>query len=758
MTTEFLTLRGLRLHNLRGVDVQFPLGQLTVVSGVSGAGKTSLVFDALYAEAQRRYLQSFSVYTRQFLERFDQPDADEIGDLPPAVAFDRRPLQAGPRATLGSVAEIFDYLRLIFARAGVMHCLKCGQPVRPQRTSDVLEHIRTLATGTRFLLGFPAELDEKSLLEEGFVRVWSDGQVLRLGQDALPPGKTLVIVDRLEVGKLDELRLSEAAETAFARGQDRLAIVVENVVTSFDRRRVCPRCELPYPPLEPRLFDVGDPAGACPTCHGTGAVGKIPAVCPACHGLRWNDAARTVRYRGQSIADLAQTRLDQLRFEDEPPELTQIAEQIRLRLAFLIDVGVGNLSLGRAWETLSSGEQQRVRLTRLFAAPLHGALYVFEEPSAGLDPDSAQRIWRQLEKLRDAGNTLVVIEHRPGWIAAADWVVDLGPGAGEEGGRVVYQGPPSGLADVKESVTATFLGDEETEPHTPRKPNGLLYLHDGERAYEFPLGVLCVVAGPSGSGKTTLVRRKLYPALAQRLGKKSAETTTCTLQTTARLEDVVLMDQEPLARTARSNPATYLKIFDDIRAVFAETSEARLRNLDAGAFSFNQPGGRCEACQGQGTLSVDMQFLADVAMTCPECLGSRFQANILAVKVRGLSIAEVLDLTVREAFRFFRAQRALERRLKWLLDVGLEYLRLGQPLETLSGGEAQRLKLAAHLAVSRKAGCLFLLLKPTIGLHPQDVVQLLNCLERLLEMGHSLIVVESSPMVLARADRVIEAN
>jgi excinuclease ABC subunit A len=794
-------LRGVRVHNLKDVDLDVPLRRLTAFSGVSGSGKSSLAFDTLYAEAQRRYLQSFSAYTRQFLERLDKPDAERLDNLPPAVAVGQRFLPRGRRATVGTMTEVIEYLRLLFARAGVVVCRGCGHEVRAAAAADVLEAAGRLEPGTRFLVAFPsrpaAGTDPAAwaaaLREEGFLRVQVGGQVFRLGEEPLPDlgerDRAWVLVDRLEAGKATPERLTDAVETAFARGQGRAALLTDGQELAFDQRLLCPRCEIEYPAPEPRLFSFSDPLGACPQCQGTGKAevergrpkrdgaeaGPTPP-CLACGGARLNEAALSVRVGGRTIAELAALSLTDLAAFCERLELPErhraagrvLLEQIRARLAYLGAVELGYLSLDRPAETLSTGEAQRVRLTTALGSNLVNALYVLDEPTAGLHPRDTKKLLAALARLRDAGNTLVVVEHDPEVFRAADHLVDLGPGAGEDGGRVVYAGPPAGVAECPDSVTGAYLsGARAIRVPARRRPRNRGSLRVvGARAHnlkdltvDVPLGVLCAVTGVSGAGKSTLVAETLYPALALRKNKKvpaglaGADTEVIGA---GQLGDVVHMDQAPLARTARSNPVTYVKAFDEIRQLFADTTEARIRGFGPGHFSFNQPGGRCEACEGQGTLTVDMQFLADVTVTCPECKGTRYRRELLAVTVRNRSIAGVLDLTVREAFRFFRAHPHIERRLKLLLDVGLEYIRLGQPADTLSGGECQRLKLAGHLASSRKPRCLFLLDEPTAGLHPADVARLLDCFDRLLETGHSLVVTEHNLDVIKCADYVID--
>jgi excinuclease ABC subunit A len=793
-----IALRGVRVHNLQDVDLEVPLGRMTVLTGVSGSGKSSLAFDTLYAEAQRRYLQSFSASTRQYLERLDKPDADRIDFLPPAIAVGQRQASRGPRATAGTITEIVDYLRLLMARVGTVVCLSCGQAVEAATTADVLRAVEKLALGTRFSVGFPSAPAEgegggvaewaAGLREDGFVRVQIDGKPMRLDEGQLPAdadySHTWVLIDRLETGRAAPERLIDTVETAFARGAGRLALLTDQEELPFDQRLVCPRCHIPYPALEPRLFSFSDPLGACPTCQGTGVVrpnkrGEEQA-CPTCHGSRLSEQAAIARLGGRTIAELCALSIRDLRDvlanldlpEAKRPAARLLLEQIGTRLGFLLEVELGYLSLDRSAKSLSTGESQRLRLTTALGSNLVNALYVLDEPTAGLHPRDTAKLLVVLRRLQGAGNTLVLVEHDAEVIRAADHVADLGPGAGEEGGRLLYQGAPAGLVACEGSLTGAYLsGRAQIAVPTRRRPleHGQLRLvgacahHLKNLTVYFPLGVLCVVTGVSGAGKSTLVQETLYPALCRRLRRANEKGDEGLRRKrpeevigAGQLGDVVLMDQTPLARTARSNAATYVKAFDDIREVFADTTEARIRNFGPGAFSFNQPGGRCETCEGQGSLTVDMQFLADVTVTCPDCQGTRYRRDLLNVKVRNLNIAEVLNLTVREAFRFFRAYPAIERRLKLLIDVGLEYLRLGQPADTLSGGECQRLKLAGHLAASRKPRCLFLLDEPTAGLHPADVSRLLDCFDRLLQTGHSLIVIEYDLDVIKCADHIID--
>ena len=769
MQSTTIPLRGVRVHNLKSIDVDIPLGGLTVVTGVSGAGKSSLVFDTLFAEAQRRYVQSFSVYTRQFLERFDRPHADTIGDLPPAIAIRRA--QVGATETVGALTGLAEAVRLLFTRAGTLHCPACGLPVRAQRTDDVLAALQALPVGTRVALAFSSlapDVSEQpawraSLREEGYVRIQHAGQIHRLDEPAaptIPPGSAVwVLVDRVEAGKTPAERVRESVEAAFRRGEGRMGLLTDTSETVFDQRPVCARCGQPLAELSPRLFDARDPIGACETCQGTGVLGKSGVPCNACAGLGLNAVARAVRLGDTVIADWLTRPCDEvanvLHRLDLPAEHRALTDSMRDRLGTLTSLDLAFLTLAQPASRLSDGALRRIALAAALASSLVQVLYLIDEPTLGMHPRDVPRLVAALHRLCDRGNTVVVIEHERTLIASADHVIDLGPGAGDEGGTLVYQGAPAGLADAPESPTSDFWTGRDAidVPDARRKPIGMLTLK--APSYEFPLGVLCAVTGVAGAGARRLVMDTLARALDAAKKKKDVPSPVAGA---GKLADVVLLDQAPLPRSARSNPATLLKIFDEIRALYAATTDAKIRNFGPGHFSFNQPGGRCETCEGEGTLTIDMQFLADVTTTCPECQGKRYRKEVLDIKVRNRSIAEVLDLTVREAFRFFRAQPKIEKKLKVLIDVGLEYLRLGQPVDTLAIGEGQRLKLASHLASSRKAGCLFLLEEPSAGLHPADVANLLACFDRLLDTGHSLIVVDNDIDVLACADWIIELD
>ncbi|MGF1579037.1 MAG: ABC-ATPase UvrA [Gemmataceae bacterium] len=781
-----IRLSGVRVHNLQSIDVEIPLRKLTVVTGVSGAGKTSLALGTLYAEANRRYVQSLSPYTRQFLERVQKPDAERIDPLPPAIAVNEQALTRGQRATVGTMSEILDYLRLLLVRAGSIVCVGCGQNVRPQSSGDVVEAVRNLPPQTRFAVAFPTksggaspEETTQRLREDGLLRVQVAGETYKL--DELKPEllqnttSLWVLVDRLVAGNVKPERLIDSVETTFRFGKGRLGLLLEDEELLFDETTVCPRCEIEYPPLEPRLLDFNSPLGACPVCSGTGVVKNksTTTTCAECQGTRLNDQAKVVRLDGVDLAALSNKNVHELADwcanvsipESVAQQSALLLGQITDRLKYLQRMKVGHLTLDRVARSLSVGESKRVRLATAIGSNLVNALYILDELLTGLHESEIPDVLDSFHELVLRGNTVLVVGHHPAVILAADWLIDIGPGAGEEGGRICYQGPVAGLYQARESVTARCLAKPPEAPTKKHKTFGRLSLSGkiinrfAKSPLEIPLGVLCVITGPSGSGKTTLLERILHPNVYQRLHGKLPTGTDhleVNVKGAEQLGEVLLMDQTPIQKTARSNPVTYIKVFDGIRELFAESNESKVRDFNAGTFSFNQPGGRCDACDGQGVLNVDMQFLADITMECPDCKGRRYKKEVLDVVVAGLNIAEVLNLTVREGFRFFRGQNAIQKKLKMLSGVGLDYLRLGQPLDTVSGGEAQRLRLASHLASSRKSRCLFLLDEPTSGLHPADVAKLLECFDRILETGHSVVVGENNRDVLNAADHVIE--
>ena len=810
-TTRCIRLRGVRVHNLKGIDLDIPHNRFVVLTGVSGSGKSSLAFDTLYAEGQRRYIETFSAYTRQFLDKLDKPDADRIDGIPPAIAVAQGRGRRSGRSTVGTVTEVHDHLALLYARLGEVFCVSCGLPVEPASPTTVAQALDELPEKTRYLITFPLDVQPGSnrsaladaLRADGFTRVRAGGTVVALGADPLPEpegGVVDVVVDRLIRGSETAERRLDSIEMAFQRGQGRCRIVLDDRTLTFFQGRRCGHCGRDYPEPDPRLFRYNNPLGACPECEGLGRVKEETkdkgaekvkdkgldrvVTCPSCKGARLRPEALAVKVGGLDIAALLALKVREARaFLDGPaappssnPVARQVLTQARHRLDYLERIGLGYLTLDRSARTLSGGEAQRVALTAALGSGLVNTLYIIDEPTVGLHPHDVGRLTEALIGLRASGNTVVVVEHDPAIVRAADLVVDIGPGAGAAGGRLLYAGPPGEIdqASAAGSLTADFLTGRKSVavPERRRATNrGRLRLSGATGhnlkgvTVEFPLGVFCVVTGVSGSGKSSLIEETLYPALRRHLGREGHPALPFDeLTGTAGIDDAVLVDQGPIGRSGRSNPITYLKAFDEIRKTFAATHEAKLRNYGPSRFSFNVEGGRCSACEGNGFQTIDMQFLPDVLVRCPECRGARYRPETLQIAYRGRNIAEVLDLTAREAFGFFRHRPKVLARLRPMLDVGLEYLRLGQPASTLSGGEAQRLKLASYLATSpgaitRAAGkshTVFLLDEPTTGLHPADTLKLLDALTSLITLGHSLIVVEHSPDVMACADWIID--
>lgn len=875
-----IELRGVRVHNLQNVDLDLPLGKLIAITGVSGSGKSSLAFDTLYAEGQRRYVESFSTYARRFLERFEKPDADRIEPIPPAIAVRQRAGAGSRRATVGTATEIYDALRILYARIGSLECPNCGRHVESHTPASAQRVLEQISAGRRLIVCFPARefagaeepgpnlelsVNPARLSEAGFTRWILEGQTLNLTETAERPavgkfGEALVVVDRLTSGSSSE-RLADSLELAFRHGSGSIVVLIEapdapaeikSQVTAarrrtvddrdleefdFSERLVCQECRREFASPEPALFNFNSPLGACPVCKGLGEVAATVdplrgtrETCDACGGTRLRPDALAVRIAGRTIVDASRlTAADLDSFieqvhqglsADDRQLVEPILRQVAARLDYLRQVGLGYLALDRPLRTLSVGEAQRVRLTAALGSNLVDMLYVLDEPTAGLHPRDTERLLAAIDRLRRAGNTLVVVEHDPALIHAADDVVDLGPRAGRDGGRVVFHGPPAQLAAATQSATAEyFAGRRPQSPREPsnvagtlrvplstanavRTPTGWLRLEGVEHhnlhevSVDFPLGVLCVVTGVSGSGKSSLVEETLFPAVARALQQRSAMATEYAAgdpalrkktdrhqpvgwavptspadcgghqQTVGRfesltgveqLDDVMLIDQAPIGKSGRANPASYLNLYGEIRILFAGTAEAKVHNFTAAHFSFNAAaGGRCETCRGAGTISVDLQFLPDVVMTCPDCHGTRFRREVLEARYRGLSIAEVLSLTVGEAFGFFRGRHRLQRRLKVLKDVGLDYITLGQPADTLSGGESQRLKLASFLVRATRARTLFVIDEPTTGLHPADVVRLVDTLGQIAAAGHSLIVIEHNLDFVRQADYVID--
>ena len=911
--TSPLIIRGARTHNLKNVDLTLPTGKLIVFTGVSGSGKSSLAFDTIYAEGQRRYVESLSAYARQFLERMEKPDVDRIEGICPSIAIRQKNSVRNPRSTVGTVTEIHDYMRLLYARVGRTMCRKCGLEVIRETAEVVTKKLMALPDGSRLLLGFdlpvvqmntsrateetedtepeglePASLaapDDSSspaaLLEglrrKGFGRLLLDGQAVTFEDvppSALKKASVLrVVVDRIKTGPDVQTRITDSIETAYAEGGGaawavQLPETGEPVWHVFSERFECRTCGIPYEDPQPRLFSFNNPFGACPTCHGFGNIieldlelvvpdqaksinqgaiepwtkphyrsqlaelkratktngvrmdvawadltpdevkfvvdgdGEFEGIrgffrglekkkykvhvrvflsryrgyltCPDCNGARLRREARDVQVGGVTI-DAASSRtvreaekfFKQLQLtEKEAAIADKVLKEIQKRLGFLRDVGLDYLTLDRLSATLSGGEAQRINLATSLGSALVGTLYVLDEPSIGLHTRDNQRLIDILRQLRDQGNTVIVVEHDADMIGVADFIVDMGLGAGEHGGRVIFTGTLEQLMVEPRSLTAKYLRGELSipVPAARRKggPQRIRLLGATEHNLkgvdiEIPINTLTCVTGVSGSGKSTLVHDVLYAAMKRAKGDWDRKVGAHTrLEGHEYVSDVVLVDQTPIGRTPRSNPVTYLKAFDPIRELFASTKDAKARGLTPSHFSFNVPGGRCEACQGEGEVRVEMQFLADVFVPCEQCDGRRFKTQVLEVNYRGKSITQVLDLTVREALTFFASTPKVLRRMQVLDEIGLGYLRLGQPATTLSGGEAQRIKIAAHLSSHTGERLLYILDEPTTGLHFDDIAKLLAAFRKLLEAGHTLVVIEHNLDVIKVADWIID--
>ena len=899
---EYIKIEGARAHNLKNINVQIPRDKLVVVTGLSGSGKSSLAFDTIYAEGQRRYVESLSAYARQFLGQMDKPDVDNIEGLSPAISIDQKTTSHNPRSTVGTVTEIYDYLRLLYARAGRPHCPNCGKPITQQSVDQMVDRIMQLPAGAKLLI--MAQLvrgkkgEHKKVLEqirrEGYVRVRIDGELHDLGEEiALEKQKkhTIeIVVDRLVVREGMESRLADSLETALHAGEGVVYVqVVDGDLLMFSENFACVDCGISLPEIAPRMFSFNSPFGACPVCTGLGShkefdpalvvpdptlsvadgvfaplsknpnsygmraitallaahdydahtpwnrmdkktqkmllygsdeyvsfqytnmfgeekeyhvpyEGVLPALtrryretdseemresyedymtdtpCSACHGARLKPEALAVTVGGKNIAALTALTIREADAfltaaeQDFTPREAKIAgeilKEIHARLHFLLDVGLDYLTLSRAASTLSGGEAQRIRLATQIGSGLMGVLYILDEPSIGLHQRDNNRLLATLRHLRDLGNTLIVVEHDEDTMYAADHIIDIGPGAGEHGGEVVAEGTAAEIMKNSASITGQYLSRKQFIPVPAERRRGNGYFLEIVGAAEnnlkdvnvkFPLGTLTLVTGVSGSGKSTLVNEILYRGVASRLyrakGKPGKHKKIKGLE---HIDKVINIDQQPIGRTPRSNPATYTGVFDAIRELFSQMSESRMRGYKAGRFSFNVKGGRCEACRGDGILKIEMQFLPDVYVPCEVCKGARYNRETLEVHYKGKTIAEVLDMTIDEAVEFFANVPRIARKLEIIRDVGLGYIRLGQPATTLSGGEAQRVKLATELARRSTGKTLYILDEPTTGLHAADIHKLLLILQRLVDGGDTVVVIEHNLDVIKTADHIID--
>ncbi len=901
MMQRNIIVKGARAHNLKNIDVEIPRDKLVVITGLSGSGKSSLAFDTIYAEGQRRYVESLSSYARQFLGQMEKPDVDYIEGLSPAISIDQKTTSRNPRSTVGTVTEIYDYLRLLFARIGTVHCPNCHQPIHSQSASQMVERILSFPEGSRISVLAPVIKGRKgehnkifeNIKKEGYVRVRVDGQTRLLEEEiSLEKNKkhtVEIIVDRLKVREGIESRLADSVETALGIGEGTIIVDVEGEDLLMSEHFACPACDISLPEIAPRSFSFNSPYGACPDCHGIGYKMEVseelvvpdaslslregavvpfagensnyyPAMleavvahyggsmdvpfsalpqkvkdkifhgtgkekirvnyvsskygtkqnwdtqfegvypnlerrhretsselarkwtesfmsfdtCPSCHGTRLKDEVLGVLVGGLNIAQVTELSIKENILFFESLQLTQrenliaiqILKEIRERLHFLDNVGLSYLTLSRTAGTLSGGEAQRIRLATQIGSSLMGVLYILDEPSIGLHQKDNMKLIATLKRLRDLGNTLIVVEHDEETMLEADYLIDIGPGAGEHGGRIVAIGTPQEVADNKDSLTGDYLAGRKNIPipTSRRIGNRQILTVKGAREnnlrnidVEIPLGLFNCITGVSGSGKSSLVNEIIYKSL-----KKSVQKTRIIpgkhdgIEGLSYIDKVVNIDQSPIGRTPRSNPATYTGTFDIIRDTFARTKESKVRGYKTGRFSFNVKGGRCESCKGDGIIKIEMHFLPDVYVPCEVCGGKRYNRETLEVKYKGKTISDVLDMTVEEAYTFFESIPRIEKKLKTLLDVGLGYIRLGQPATTLSGGEAQRVKLATELSKISTGKTFYILDEPTTGLHIDDIRKLLDVLNRLADAGNTILVIEHNLDVIKTADYIID--
>ena len=902
MNNEYIYIKGARVHNLKNIDVKIPRNKLVVITGLSGSGKSSLAFDTIYAEGQRRYVESLSSYARQFLELMDKPDVDFIEGLSPAIAIDQKAITHNPRSTVGTMTEIYDYLRLLFARIGIPHCPQCGREIKKQTPQEIVDQILALPKESKIIILSPIVIgrkgEYKNLLEkikkDGFVRVRVDKTIYTLEEeieiDKNKKHDIDIVIDRIVLKDDIKNRLTESVELALKHsdGLVKIVLIDSNEEIIFSSRFACPTCGISLPEIEPRLFSFNSPFGACPTCQGlgfkmevdpdliipdkslsisqgaikapgyqsldgfnyeiieslsnyydfdldtpineidknalnillygthgrfkvnyTGRDGRehqfytywegiIPTIerryketesnemkefyekfmrflpCPDCGGKRLKKEALSVLINGKNIYEVTSMNiLDCLNFfenikltETEKIISKQILKEIKARLKFLVDVGLSYLTLSRESRTLSGGEGQRIRLATQIGSGLTGVLYVLDEPTIGLHNKDTKKLLNSLKKLRDLGNTLIVVEHDETVIKESDWIIDMGPGAGENGGEIVFEGKYNDILNSESSLTGKYLsGKLEIEiPDKRRKGNGKYFEIIGAKEHnlkninvKIPLNTLTCITGVSGSGKSTLIYDILYKGLKEMFFKSGEKPGLFKeFKGIENIDKVVMVDQSPIGRTPRSNPATYINVFTPIRELFSKTKEARERGYTPGRFSFNVIGGRCEACEGAGVKRIEMQFLPDVYVTCEVCHGKRYNRETLEITWKGKNISDVLNMTVNEAYEFFENIPAIKRKLSLLKDVGLGYIKLGQPAPTLSGGEAQRVKLSYELSKSFEGHILYLLDEPTTGLHFDDVKKLLNVLNRLVEKGHTVVIIEHHPDIIKSCDYIID--
>jgi excinuclease ABC subunit A len=901
---ESIVVRGANCHNLKNVSITIPKNQLVVFTGVSGSGKSSLAFDTIFAEGQRRYVESLSTYARQFLGQVDKPDVESIEGLSPAISIDQKSTNNNPRSTVGTVTEIYDHLRLLFARVGTPHCPECGKEIKPQTLDQIVNNILKLKEGTKIQILSPLIRGRKGeyiglfseLRQEGFIRVRIDGKTYNLDEDEIKLAKTKkhdieVIVDRIIVKESARSRIAESVQTSLKKS-DGLVIVdeIDGKSHVYSEKLACSECELSFDELSPRLFSFNSPFGACPTCSGIGAhmeispdlivpderkslkqgaiypwaktgnpyymqilssvskhfdidmetpwenlseehkkiilygspekvllshsdfkrlhqksyygrhEGIIPYLkkryensssdlvrgevekymdfvpCPDCQGSRLRPLSLAVKVNGKNIAEVCSMPINECHeyisnlfltlSEYQIAIVKQLLAEIRERLKFLLDVGLNYLTLSRMAGTLSGGEAQRIRLATQIGSGLSGVLYVLDEPSIGLHQLNNEQLLNTLFRLRNLGNTLIVVEHDEEIIRSADWIVDIGPKAGVHGGEIVAEGSPSDIEDVKESLTGQYLRGSKTIKFSKQRREGngnfieILNAHKNNLKnidVEIPLGKIVSVTGVSGSGKSSLIFDLLYPYVKHKLGRNAPKPQGVReIKGLEHIDKVIDIDQSPIGRTPRSNPATYTGTFDHIRDLFALTNEAKARGYEKGRFSFNVKGGRCEACSGDGIIKIEMNFLPDVYVPCEVCKGARYNRETLEVKYKGKSISDVLEMTVEEAYEFFKNIPKIANKLQTLHEVGLDYVKLGQSATTLSGGEAQRVKLASELNKRSTGKTLYLMDEPSVGLHWYDLSKLIDIMNKLADAGNTILIIEHNLDIIKVSDWIID--